>query len=116
MGDADRLNEFDTFIRIEGGGYSELMRYMRGATRPLSFFLGSDNVVTVCPDLAGTNDHDAVGHVCGTADVDRKVGVGRSITADAGMSVKHARERCRLGGTAVGTRFCSDITGSYSDL
>ena len=101
----DELNEFDTFIHIEQG-YAELMRYMREAHDSLSFFVGGDNVIAVCPELDEGAYHDAIGHVRETVDVDLKVGVGRGETAtDAGMDAKHALEACRVDGTDVETDF-----------
>lgn len=97
----DRLNEFDTFIHIEQG-YAELMRYMRMAHDSLSFFVGGDNVISVCSSIDEPAYADAVEHVQETVGVDLKVGVGRDQTAqDAGMAAKHALERCRENGTTV---------------
>ncbi|PSP97888.1 GTP cyclohydrolase IIa [Halobacteriales archaeon QS_5_70_17] len=97
----DRLNEFDSFIRIEQG-YAELMRYMRTAHGSLSFFVGGDNVIAVCPALEPSDYRDAVAQVAEAVDVDLKVGVGRARTAqEAGMAAKHALEDCRYEGTTV---------------
>jgi GTP cyclohydrolase IIa len=97
----DRLNEFDTFINIEQG-YAELMRYMRMAHDSLSFFVGGDNVISVCSSIDEPAYGDAVEHVLETVDVDLKVGVGRDQSPqEAGMAAKHALERCREDGTAV---------------
>jgi GTP cyclohydrolase IIa len=97
----DRLNEFDTFIHIEQG-YAELMRYMRMAHDSLSFFVGGDNVISVCSSIDEPAYGDAVEHVLDTVDVDLKVGVGRDQSPQAaGMAAKHALERCREDGTAV---------------
>jgi GTP cyclohydrolase IIa len=97
----DQLNEFDTFIRIEQG-YAELMRYMRRAHDSLSFFVGGDNIISVCPALDETAYRDAITHVRETVDVDLKVGVGRADNAQtAGMDAKHALEACRYDGREV---------------
>ena len=97
----DELNEFDTFIQIEQG-YAELMRYMRQAHDSLSFFVGGDNVIAVCPDLHEPAFADAVDHVEGDVDVELQVGVGRGASAhEAGFAAKHALENCRHDGTAV---------------
>ena len=97
----DELNEFDTFIHIEQG-YAALMRYMRESHDTLSFFVGGDNVIAVCPELTAPDYRDAIDHVRDAVDVDLKVGVSQGKTAaDAGMAAKHALERCRLDGTAV---------------
>jgi len=101
----DQLNEFDTFINIEQG-YAALMRYMREAHDSLSFFVGGDNVIAVCPALEAGAYHDAIEHVSQTADVDLKVGVGRGRSGgDAGMAAKHALENCRAHSTDVETSF-----------
>ncbi|MDG5777675.1 GTP cyclohydrolase IIa [Haloarculaceae archaeon H-GB2-1] len=97
----DRLNEFDTFIHIEQG-YAELMRYMREAHESLSFFVGGDNVIAVCPDLGTAEYQDAIDHVNEAVEVELKVGVGRGqVAQEAGMAAKHALEECRATGEDV---------------
>jgi GTP cyclohydrolase IIa len=95
------MNAFDSFIHIEQG-YAELMQYMRRAHDALSFFVGGDNVIAVCPDLDETAYEDAIQHVEDTAEVALKVGVGQAATAQsAGMAAKHALEECRDDGHRV---------------
>ncbi|MCU4925184.1 GTP cyclohydrolase IIa [Halobacteria archaeon AArc-dxtr1] len=97
----DELNAFDTFIEIEQG-YAALMRHMRYAHDSLSFFVGGDNVIAVCPDLDPADYQTAIDHVRETVDVELQVGVGRGPNArDAGIDAKHALERCRADGTRV---------------
>ena len=97
----DRLNEFDTFINIEQG-YAELMRYMRTEHDSLSFFVGGDNIIAVCPDLGPAEYHDAIDAVREAVGVELKVGVGRARAPQpAGMAAKHALETCRHDGTDV---------------
>jgi GTP cyclohydrolase IIa len=97
----DRLNAFDSFINIEQG-YAELMRYMRKAHDSLSFFVGGDNIISVCDDVSREGYADAIEHVREAVGVDLKVGVGRAATAqDAGMAAKHALETCRAENTDV---------------
>lgn len=97
----DRLNEFDSFIRIEQG-YASLMRYMREAHGALSFFVGGDNIIAVCPDLSVADYEAAVDHVESSVGVQLKVGVGTAATPhEAGMGAKHALETCRHDGTIV---------------
>lgn len=97
----DQLNAFDSFIHIEQG-YAELMRYMREAHDSLSFFVGGDNIISVCPDLDRAAYEDAIAHVEDEVGVELKVGVGRAKSAqDAGMAAKHALEDCRADGTDV---------------
>jgi len=97
----DQLNAFDSFIHIEQA-YAALMRYMREAHDSLSFFVGGDNVISVCPELDAEAYEDAIDHVVAEVDVELKVGVGRGETAHAaGMAAKHALEECRANGSAV---------------
>lgn len=101
----DELNEFDTFIRIEQG-YATLMKYMRNAHDSLSFFVGGDNVIAICPSLDKSDYYDAIDHVRDSVDVDLKVGVGRGKTAsEAGFDAKHALEECRSSDTSVEIHF-----------
>jgi len=91
----DRLDAFETFITIEQG-YAELMRHMWYEHDALSFFVGGDNVIAVCPSLSVADYEDALAHCREAVDVDLRVGVGRGGDAgEAGMSAKHALEACR---------------------
>jgi len=97
----DELNAFDSFIEIEQG-YASLMRYMRRAHDSLSFFVGGDNIIVVCPDLERDAYLDAIEHVREDVDVELQVGVGTGINAhEAGYAAKHALEECRANGTRV---------------
>ncbi|SEO77552.1 GTP cyclohydrolase IIa [Halogranum amylolyticum] len=97
----DRLNEFDTFIRIEQG-YAALMRYMREEHGALSFFVGGDNIIAVCPELSAQQYAAAIDAVEESVGVELKVGVGTAATPhEAGFAAKHALEDCRHRGTAV---------------
>jgi GTP cyclohydrolase IIa len=97
----DQLNEFDSFINIEQG-YAELMRYMRRAHDSLSFFVGGDNIISVCEAVEKPGYLDAIEHVREAVGVDLKVGVGVDRTAQAaGMAAKHALETCREENTVV---------------
>ena len=97
----DRINEFDTFINIEQA-YASLMRYLRETHGALSFFVGGDNIISVCPELPESAFTDAVAHVSGDVDVELQVGVGRGSSAhEAGFAAKHALEDCRHDGTSV---------------
>lgn len=91
----DRLNEFDSFIEIEQG-YATLMCHMREENAALSFFVGGDNIIAVCPALSAEAYREAIEHVRETVGVEMRVGVGRGATAAAaGMDAKHALEHCR---------------------
>lgn len=97
----DRLNAFDTLINIEQA-YASLMGYLRERHGGLSFFVGGDNVIAVCPDLSESAYADAVDHVVDDVDVELQVGVGQGPSAhEAGFAAKHALEDCRRDGTAV---------------
>jgi GTP cyclohydrolase IIa len=97
----DQVNEFDTFSTVTRA-YASLMEHLRERHGALSFFVGGDNVVAVCPDLHEAAFADAVDHVVGDVDVELQVGVGRGASAhEAGFAAKHALEDCRHAGTAV---------------
>ncbi|MGQ4555456.1 GTP cyclohydrolase IIa [Halobellus sp. GM3] len=97
----DRLNEFDSFIRIEQG-YATLMRYLREEHGALSFFVGGDNIISICPAMDADDYHRSIEHVESEAGVELKVGVSAAETPHtAGMAAKHALEECRHSGTAV---------------
>jgi len=97
----DELNAFDSFIEIEQG-YASLMRHMRHAHDSLSFFVGGDNVIVVCPDLERADYLEAIEHVQAEVAVELQVGVATGASAhEAGYGAKHALERCRANGTRV---------------
>lgn len=97
----DELDAFSTFVHIEQG-YASLMRHMHDAHHSLSFFVGGDNIIAVCPDLDPDDYEDAIAHVAAEAGVDVRVGVGTGATAhDAGMAAKHALEDAREEETLV---------------
>jgi GTP cyclohydrolase IIa len=78
------------------------MRHLREAHGALSFFVGGDNVIAVCPDLPETAFSAAVDHVQDDVDIELQVGVGRGASAhEAGFAAKHALEDCRHDGTSV---------------
>ena len=91
----DELDAFSSFAHIEQG-YATLMQHMHEAHDSLSFFVGGDNIIAVCPDLMPANYEEAVDYVEETAGVELRVGVGRGVSPhDAGMGAKHALEDAR---------------------
>jgi GTP cyclohydrolase IIa len=97
----DELDAFESFTHIEQG-YAALMRHLYAEYDGLAFFVGGDNVIATCPDLAESEYRAAIDHVREDADVELKVGVGSGETAhEAGMDAKHALEDCRARNTAV---------------
>lgn len=91
----DELNAIDALIRVQRS-YVELLEHMRETNEALSFFIGGDNFVAVCPSLDRGRYADAVRHVETTTGVELQVGIGRGPTArDAGTAAKHALEECR---------------------
>ncbi len=97
----DRLSAYESFIAIERA-YASLMSYMHEANDSLSFFVGGDNVIAVCPDLKRETYHSAIDWVSEEVAVDLRVGVGTGRDAHtAGMSAKHALERARESATVV---------------
>lgn len=97
----DRLSAFDSFVQIEQA-YAALMSYLYDRHGALSFFVGGDNIIAVCPAMETAAYEAAIDHVEITADVSLKVGVGQGTDAEAaGMDAKIALERCREQGTRV---------------
>jgi GTP cyclohydrolase IIa len=111
----DQLNEFDSFIQIEQG-YAAVMRYMREEHDALSFFVGGDNIIAVCPALTAAEYREAIVHVEESVGVELKVGVGAGRNAhDAGFAAKHALETCRHDRTTVEFAGCAEPAGVESD-
>jgi GTP cyclohydrolase IIa len=99
----DELDAFSSFVHIEQG-YASLMEHMHDVHDSLSFFVGGDNIIAVCPSLSDAEYAEAIEHVLEHAGVDLRVGVGHGATAhDAGMAAKHALEDAREDGTYVET-------------
>ena len=97
----DELDAFSTFIHIEQG-YAALMRHLHDEYGGLAFFVGGDNVITICPELDREDYESIIDHVEATADVTLQVGIGTGTTAhDAGMAAKHGLEDCREKGTRI---------------
>ena len=97
----DRLNAFDAYVEIDRA-YRALRDVLYEEHGALSFFVGGDNVVAVCPDLSALDFDLALDAVRDTRSVDLRVGVGGGRTArDAGASAKEALERCREDGSLV---------------
>jgi GTP cyclohydrolase IIa len=97
----DELDAFSTFIQIEQG-YATLMQHLHDEYGGLAFFVGGDNVISVCPDLEEAEYESIIEHVEATADVTLQVGIGTGTTAhDAGMAAKHGLEECREKGSRI---------------
>lgn len=97
----DRINAFDSFIEIEQA-YATLMAYLRNEFDSISFFVGGDNIIAVCPGLSERAFEEAIAHIDEDVGVALKVGVGSGRTAHgAGMAAKHALETCRDEGSRV---------------
>ncbi|RLM53251.1 GTP cyclohydrolase IIa [Halobellus sp. Atlit-31R] len=111
----DRLNEFDSFIQIEQG-YAALMQYLREEYGGLSFFVGGDNIISICPAMDEADYRDAISHVEAEAGVELKVGVGIAENPHvAGMDAKHALEECRHHGTDVEMELPTEDVGITTD-
>lgn len=91
----DRLDAFETHTAIQRW-YGTLARHLYRAYDALSFFVGGDNVVSICPDLDEHNYHDVIARVTETVGLPFRVGVGAGRTAhQAGRMAKHGLERGR---------------------
>lgn len=97
----DRLNAFDSYVAVDRT-YRTLRSFLHDRHDALSFFVGGDNVVAVCPGLSEATFEAAIDHVRETVAVELRVGVGSGETARAaGSTAKEALEACRHRGTAV---------------
>jgi GTP cyclohydrolase IIa len=97
----DQLNEFDTYLQIHQA-YIELMQYMRKRHDSLSFFVGGDNIIAVCPNVSEAVYRNVIDHVREATSIKLKVGVGAGVTAsDAGIEAKHSLEECRSIGADI---------------
>ncbi|MFD1587355.1 GTP cyclohydrolase III [Halorientalis brevis] len=97
----DRVDAFDAHMSVTTA-YATLMRYLYRECDALSFFVGGDNIVSICPSAEPTNYQGAIQHVTAETGIELKVGIGRGRTAhEAGMSAKHALEECRTNGTRI---------------
>jgi GTP cyclohydrolase IIa len=96
----DREDAYTALLRIQRTGLALAERlHERGA---LSFFVGGDNFIAVCPSLDGREYEAVVDAVADDVGVDLRVGVGRGGTAgEAGMAAKLALEECRERDTTV---------------
>lgn len=91
----DRLGAFETYTAIHRW-YGTLARHLYQEYDALSFFVGGDNVVAICPDLDEQAYRDVITHVTEIDGIPFRVGVGTGRTAHkAGMAAKHALERGR---------------------
>ncbi|MFC7199476.1 GTP cyclohydrolase III [Halospeciosus flavus] len=97
----DELDAYSAFVHVEQA-YASLMRHMHDTHDSLSFFVGGDNIIAVCPSLDRDAYAEAIDYVREDTGVDLKVGVGRGPAAhDAGMAAKHALEVCREEGLDI---------------
>lgn len=91
----DRIGAFETYTAIHRW-YGTLARHLHREHDALSFFVGGDNVVAICPELDEQAYRDVINHVTETVEIPFRVGVGSGQTAHkAGMAAKHALERGR---------------------
>lgn len=97
----DQLNAFDSYMHIERT-YSTLMSYLRNTHESLSFFVGGDNIIAVCPALDESDLQGTIDYVETEAGVELQVGIGHGRSAvEAGMTAKHALEQCRHNDTRI---------------
>lgn len=97
----DQLNAFDSFTIIEET-YHVLRDYLYDVHGALSFFIGGDNAIAVCPSLTENELAAGIEHVRTNASVDVRVGTGLGGTAcEAGILAKEALERCRHRETSI---------------
>lgn len=79
-----------------------LSEYLRENHGCVTYFVGGDNAIAVCPRLNRDDVDAATDHVRRATGVDLQVGVGHGATAhEAGDDAKHALEACRESGDRV---------------
>lgn len=91
----DRLDAFETYTAIHRWCGS-LARHLYRTHDALSFFVGGDNVVSICPAMDEQAYHDVIDHVTESVGIPFRVGVGAGRTAHkAGLAAKYGLERGR---------------------
>ncbi len=91
----DEHDAFDALVQITKG-YLSLAEYLHEKHGALTFFVGGDNMIAICPDLPEEAYRTTIEHVEQAAGLPLQVGVGQGSAArEAGMAAKHALEACR---------------------
>jgi len=91
----DAQGAYGAYLDVSGG-IDALARRLYRDHDALTFFVGGDNAIAVCPPLDESTYGDVVAAVESTAGVEFRVGVGRARKAvTAGTSAKHALETAR---------------------
>ena len=91
----DKNDEYSSMLTVQEC-YLSLALYLYQNTGSLTFFVGGDNFISLCPFLSRNKYQDAIDHVYNRVGVRLRVGVGTGKTADiAGMDAKEALEHCR---------------------
>lgn len=97
----DELSAFDTHVTIDTAS-SRLRDILYDRHDALSFFVGGDNMIAVCPGLADDAFMSVIDDVRASVRVELRVGSGVGETAcDAGLLAKDALETCRHHGTLI---------------
>lgn len=97
----DELSAYDTHVTIDTA-YARLRDRLYERHDALSFFVGGDNVIAVCPGLSEDACMSAIDDVRSTVGVELRVGSGTGVTAcAAGLLAKDALETCRHHGTLI---------------
>lgn len=97
----DQLNAYETHVTIDRA-YASLRDILYGRHDALSFFVGGDNVIAVCPGLTADDYQAVIDDVRAAVGVELRVGSGTGETAcAAGLRAKDALETCRHQGTRI---------------
>jgi len=97
----DRENAIDVSLAIRRATL-ELATYLRTEYDSLAHFVGGDNIIAICPDIAPQAFDNAIEHVRVETDIELQVGIGRGPTAQAaGEQAKEALEQCRATGARI---------------
>jgi GTP cyclohydrolase IIa len=99
----DAVNAYDAYVAIDRT-YRALRDHLYDRHGAISYFVGGDNIIALCPDMTRREfdrSLDAVSEIDSAA---LRVGVGTGATAcEAGLLAKDGLERCRESGSVVET-------------
>lgn len=91
----DQRDAFSAYLTITDA-YGILAKRLYHEYDGLAFFVGGDNIVAICPQLAEQRYKQEVDYIRQTAGIDLRVGVGQGATVEiAGMAAKHGLEAAR---------------------
>jgi GTP cyclohydrolase IIa len=111
----DKHDAFSAYLAIERA-YGALAERLYQKHDGVTFFLGGDNIIAICPQLAEEQYERLTDYIRETAGVDLRVGVGEGLTVEtAGMAAKHGLEAAREHEQTIGQVSAGSVAGVGSD-